>query len=767
MCAMLLMISGCGNRQGSAGNEQEQERGSLISSAGDLGRYMETFYEMPEDINRNGGVNWLEDGSLTVISFGEGLYRSEDGGQTWTKEEADWFPMIQDVYCLAAVMGPDGTVAASCVGEMPKAAKKVCGKDAEENWEGNYCVFVLPDGTVKIVDFGFRQEEGNRISSFIFKEDGRLFAGDIQGKIYEIDIEKEKLRELFVIEREAGYMDFSGETLMVVGYDRLYLYDLQKEVLLAQDETVDTYIRQMLSDGTVAYTSGGYPLAVLGSEEKDVIYIAGREGMYRHVLGGSVMEQVIDGALSTFGDSFACIYRVKVLENQEFLAVFQPSVGLVHYQFDATVPSMPDQEIRIYSLEENESVRQAVTVYKKEHTDIYVRYETGLSKDGNITTEDAVKRLNTQVLTGDGPDVLILDGLPVDTYIEKGMLRDIAPVLDDLEGADALFTNIVDGFRDEEGAVYTVPMCIRVPLLAGDQELVAEMEDLESIADQAERWRSGHPAGGIFGIYDPESMLRLFGQVSSQAWTDEDGQMQEAEVETFLNLVKRIYDAEMSGAVPEQVENLKKEAEEMASYGIDNMGEQMKVCNNVLEIPRRYAAAAGGYVESIQLCLDNVTSVLRAEEGLDYRIFNGQVEAPFLPEAMVGISSKTAYPEKAEEFVRLMFRRDTQENIYAGFPLNRAAYEAHFDIFEENDGNGSMMLSMDDGTERELCLYWPDQTERQKFTEYVETLKTPVLSETYLCSLVYETGVKVLEGERSAEEGAAEIIKRASVYLAE
>ena len=56
-----------------------------------MGRYMETFYPMPEEINRNGGVNWLDDGSLAVISFGEGLYRSADGGQTWKQEETEWF----------------------------------------------------------------------------------------------------------------------------------------------------------------------------------------------------------------------------------------------------------------------------------------------------------------------------------------------------------------------------------------------------------------------------------------------------------------------------------------------------------------------------------------------------------------------------------------------------------------------------------------------------------------------------------------------------
>ncbi len=762
-CAVMLLLSACGGQTGDSG--EHPAHGPNASDRGGMGRYMETFYEMPQEINRNGGVSWLDDGSLAVISFGEGLYRSQDGGQTWQQEETDWFPMLEGVYCLTAVMGPDGSVAASCSGEMPEQVRAAYEKEVPEDWEGNYCVFGMPDGTVKIVDFGFSQEDGSCIESFVFKEDGRLFAADMQGKVYEADMEKESLKELFMAERSVGCMDFSGDVLMAVGHDRLYRYDLEEGVLLPQEATVDAWIRQALPDGTVSWTGGGYPVVVLGGTEEDVIYLASRDGMYRHVLGGSMMEQVIDGALSAFGDASSYLYRVKAMADQEFLAVFNPSVGLVRYTFDETIPSMPDQEIRIYSLTENRSVRQAITEYKRQHTDLYVRYEVGLSVDGGMTAEDAVRRLNTQVLAGEGPDVLILDGLPMESYLDKGMLQDIRPVLNSLEGE--LFSSVVEGFTEPDGAVYVMPMYIRVPLLAGEEDAVGQMGDLESIADQAERLRADHPQGGIFGIHDPETMLRLFGMVSSPAWTGADGQMDPSAVTEFLRQVKRIYDAEQAGAVPEQVERQAAEAEEMASYGIDPVQSRMEVCNNVLDITLGHAMAAAGYVDGIQLCLDNVTSVLRLEEGLDYRVFNGQAPAPFLPAAMVGISSRSGQQAEAEEFVRLIFAREAQEHIYGGYPVNRAAYEAHFAAYEENDSNGSMMLVMDDGTEQELFLYWPDQAERERFTGYVESLKTPVLTDVQLCELVYETGRKVLEGELSAEDGAAEIVKKASIYLAE
>lgn len=765
LCALALALSGCGS--GSSGKADGSETPESADASGSMGRYMEDSYPIPEEINRNGGLNWLSDGTLSIISFGNGLYCSSDEGQSWQQEETAWFPMIENVYCIDAVMGPDGTVAATCSGEMSEAVREAYGQPVDENWKGNYCVFGLPDGTVKIVDFGFTQEDGSCINSFCFREDGRLFAADMSGKVYEVDAENADLKELFEAERAVGSIGFSGNLLLAVGYDGLYLYDLEQQVLLAQDAVAGAFIRQILTDGTVSYTSGGYPLAVAGGKEEDTIYIACGDGLYRHALGGSMMEQVIDGALSTFGDSGSAIYNVRPLDDQEFLVLFNPSVGLVRYTFDENIPSMPDKEIRIYSLEDNLSVRQAVTAYKKERTDMYVRYEAGMEGDDSLTAEDAMKKLNAQILAGEGPDVLILDGLLLDTYVEKGMLRDISGVLESLDGEDALFENVADGFRNAAGAVYAMPMCIRVPLLAGDQEVISHMDDLESFADGMEAYRRENPSGGILGIYDAETLLKLFGMVSSSAWTNEAGQIDMDAVSEFLSQMKRIYDAELSGAVSEEVSALEAEDEELARYGVDASAAKLEISQNVLNIPRGYARLACGYTGSIQLDLDSVTSVVRTDERLSYRIFSGQVQNAFIPIAMVGISTRTEYPDEAEAFVRKMFTKETQENLYEGYPVNRAAFAEAFDFYEPDASNGSMLFQMADGTEEELFLYWPNEEEEQSFTEQVEMLNTPVRTSEYLCSLVYETGVRVLEGSLSAEDGTEEIGKKAAIYLAE
>ena len=46
--------------------------------------------------------------------------------------------------------------------------------------------------------------------------------------------------------------------------------------------------------------------------------------------------------------------------------------------------------------------------------------EIGTSGEDSVTVSDALRTLNTDIMAGKGPDILILDGMPVENYIQKG-----------------------------------------------------------------------------------------------------------------------------------------------------------------------------------------------------------------------------------------------------------------------------------------------------------------------------------------------------------
>ena len=41
-----------------------------------------------------------------------------------------------------------------------------------------------------------------------------------------------------------------------------------------------------------------------------------------------------------------------------------------------------------------------------------------------------MKNLNTEIMSGEGPDVLLMDNLDAENYIERGMLEDISGIME-------------------------------------------------------------------------------------------------------------------------------------------------------------------------------------------------------------------------------------------------------------------------------------------------------------------------------------------------
>ena len=102
-----------------------------------------------------------------------------------------------------------------------------------------------------------------------------------------------------------------------------------------------------------------------------MIYLAGTKGLHRHVIGGSAVEQVIDGSLSRLSSPSYGLCGMVELDNQEFLAVFSGGI-VVHFVYDPDIASVPSVKLKAYSLSENIYMQAAITEYQVNNPDVYV-----------------------------------------------------------------------------------------------------------------------------------------------------------------------------------------------------------------------------------------------------------------------------------------------------------------------------------------------------------------------------------------------------------
>ena len=785
-----LLFAGCGKTGG------EQESVGDMAGGGDktMGRYVEEEIGRPEEMERNGGIVRLADGTLQIFDFNQGPFVSQDEGKTWTKKYDDWSGMVGEGYFMNAAAAKDGSLFLvystydAVSSEEGEEASQEEVSDAERSEQPDteptetedtevqveesdmftidcHYMFVSPEGETREIMLPFDMDNYELITNCWYTPDGRLLASQ-GGAIYEINQEDGSLTVLFETDGDADTACFSDTQMVAFTNTKAYRFDLVKGELLEQDEELDKFISGLTNNGEkgVYWTSGNYSFLV-AMDKDNTLYLACQDGLYQCTAGESP-KQLLQGTLCSMGDPSNGKYGMLVEDGPVFLVLF--SSGLSRFTYDETMPATPDKELKVYSLKKDQTLQQAVSAYQKAHQDVFVKYEVGMSGENGLTAEDAIKALNTEIMAGNGPDVIMLDGLPIESYLAKGMLADLSENLKAVEEKEEFFDNITRVY-EEDGKIYAIPTRFRIPLLMGNEEFVSNIQDLSSLSAVMEEMREKNPEGSILSAYTPEILLKMLAIASEPTWSKEDGNLQEETVKEFLTQAKKIYDNEISG-----ISDLEKEEFLNSVRGSDDSSgtaeeTALDISWSILNfLTKSQAQLAIGASQQVSLDFTNVISVPRVKPEVVYKPLSLQAENVFQAESIVGVSAKAAEPEMAREFVEMLLSYNVMSMQQEPYPVNAASFDSFFDTDMEGDGAfGSMGISKDDGSVATLDLYWPNEEEQKGLEQMVRSLKTPYLPGSPIEQAILEAGVSVLEGNMSVDEGVAQIKQKIQLYLSE
>ena len=785
-----LLFAGCGKTGG------EQESVGDMAGGGDktMGRYVEEEIGRPEEMERNGGIVRLADGTLQIFDFNQGPFVSQDEGKTWTKKYDDWSGMVGEGYFMNAAAAKDGSLFLvystydAVSSEEGEEASQEEVSDAERSEQPDteptetedtevqveesdmftidcHYMFVSPEGETREIMLPFDMDNYELITNCWYTPDGRLLASQ-GGAIYEINQEDGSLTVLFETDGDADTACFSDTQMVAFTNTKAYRFDLVKGELMEQDEELDKFISGLTNNGEkgVYWTSGNYSFLV-AMDKDNTLYLACQDGLYQCTAGESP-KQLLQGTLCSMGDPSNGKYGMLVEDGPVFLVLF--SSGLSRFTYDETMPATPDKELKVYSLKKDQTLQQAVSAYQKAHQDVFVKYEVGMSGENGLTAEDAIKALNTEIMAGNGPDVIMLDGLPIESYLAKGMLADLSENLKAVEEKEEFFDNITRVY-EEDGKIYAIPTRFRIPLLMGNEEFVSNIQDLSSLSAVMEEMREKNPEGSILSAYTPEILLKMLAIASEPTCSKEDGNLQEETVKEFLTQAKKIYDNEISGISDSEKEEFLNSVRGSDDSSGTAEETALDISWSILNfLTKSQAQLAIGASQQVSLDFTNVISVPRVKPEVVYKPLSLQAENVFQAESIVGVSAKAAEPEMAREFVEMLLSYNVMSMQQEPYPVNAASFDSLFDTDMEGDGAfGSMGISKDDGSVATLDLYWPNEEEQKGLEQMVRSLKTPYLPGSPIEQAILEAGVSVLEGNMSVDEGVAQIKQKIQLYLSE
>lgn len=727
---------------GSGGTEAPSEAGGQTGAAGGMGRFLEQETDFPEKFMIH-GMEKLDDGTVRVFGQSEEsgqfeFYDSADAGGSWNMAGA--VSGLENFYPLAGAVSPDGTAVLVTASYDENEVRQAQLAVMSPGQEAQQILLAIPETA------GANAEHSNMIVACAFDEEGTLFAENLNGHVFEVDPATGECREFCDMEEAySRNMEIAGHWLFALSGTGVAVFD-SRDCSNAEDSFLDEMFAKNPQLGE-KNTDFGANIVIAAGMAEDEIFYATHEGLFSHGIGGSVGEQLINGALNTMGNTSALFLNLLMLDEENFLLAVRLNgeIKVLKYTYDSNAAATPETELKVYALNDSNYLRQVVSAYQKQHQDVYVNLVIGMSGDDGVTAEDAIRALNTDILAGNGPDVLILDGLPMDSYIEKGILADIRPLIDELEESDGFFENVADVY-EADGAVYGFPAKFYVMLAGGPADAAAAGASLQKTADYVEASGGKFPHGGAYELLEelyPVNSARFLSQ----------NKLNEDMIKEFLTQAKRLY-------VPN-------EYEDMVLYGADTGNELFSTFNSVSILMGESCMAYGALTSMSGLTLETASC---EKGGFGYALAGREEVKSFVPYQIAGIGSGTANKDTAEDFLRVMFGTECGSIDGNGFPVNRSAYELlcgnAMHMYGEQEKAG-VAVSSGDGISLDLVLSNPTEEQIAELTGILEEPDTPAQMDRVIEEIVLEYGEAVLKGDIGVDEAVSAILQKCNLYLAE
>lgn len=730
-----------------------------------LGRYVETEVSQPGSSEQMivKGLVRMEDGRIRIATEnyedGPELWDSYDGGETW--ELAAVLPQEYGQFYFTEInMCPDGSGAGIGMIEAGARNGKEASETAEESGDADgetagsfdfdlYYVCFDGEGNAKAT----LMPEGN-VNQIRFTRDGRVLGMSYGGEAWILDRETGELSQ--ELASSASMIGVCGQEGLLLTEDGVLRYDLITGEPLERDEALE----EALYSGGEYYgdlTSSGHQI-VFAEDEEGRLYYCTRNGIFSHVMGGSVVEQVVDGALCSLSDTSVSVLAMEVADGS-FYVIYTGSMGtagILKYTYDPSVASVPERELTIYSLQEDSGIRQAAVQFQKLYPDTYISYEVGMSGEDGITVSDALRTLNTDILAGNGPDVLILDEMSVDAYAGKGMLTDLSGLLEEISEREGLWENIAYAYQTEN-TVCAVPARFGIAVAAGEVSVLNRLEDLDSLAELA----------GEEGTLTWGGMAQLPAALyysCAGSWKKEDGTIDQDCLMEYVIKLKQIYDNWEDQATEEERES----CIESLGFLLNNSGYfKGSVGGSEMSILGGLSKLAVGILLDV-IDYAGYTSVNQITGSCKIRLFGGQQEKVYVPLCTLGILNTAREPERAMDFISYLLSREGQTAVGGdGFPVNKSAFR---ETLEDDTWSGqySATSGNSDGSAWvDLTYYQPSEEERQWLTDAADSLSVCGETERVQREAVLADTLRCLKGEISPEEAVNSIMQKLNLYLAE
>lgn len=399
--------------------------------------------------------------------------------------------------------------------------------------------------------------------------------------------------------------------------------------------------------------------------------------------------------------------------------------------------------LKIYSLKENSMIRSSLAFFRRKHTDISINYTVGYTGEDGFSVSDAIRKLNTEIMADEGPDIIVLDNLPVEEYISKGVLEPVTDIVN--EKKDEIFFNMIEGYN-KESEIFCVPTTFRIPVIIGNSEVVSA-ESSKAVIDQMEQQESPVLTRQDF----PYAAMYMF--VTSDM-VEKDG-MNEEKLTAYYNDLLRLKEmGNVTDKIVGESDYSMNQTVDIFPYG------ESDVPSDIYFGEAKAGVGQIAYADSyIKL------NSARKQADIQFDYLNKSGGNYYIPTEVLGINSRSSSKDAAKEFLSLYLTEEVQNTNTMGFSINRNSMRNSAAVTDSPQYYSTIYKNLEDTSG--LDLYTLSTDEFNELLQFVELVDTPVRVDAVVTETVMEQADKILYEGLDVQTAVQTVCDKINLYLKE
>lgn len=488
--------------------------------------------------------------------------------------------------------------------------------------------------------------------------------------------------------------------------------------------------------GVIPFSQDSYSSAYFSVLGDGTVYAADADGFFRCDAGDTNWQKLLEGIDTSFSMSDQWCRDIVALSDGSVYAWFGSESGdkIMIYRYDPDAVTEVTEELTLYTVEESFFLQQAAVQYHKQHPEVLIHVDAAISMtdkySGNADYQQIYQDLNTSLTSGNGPDLMVMDHLKLDTYASKGLLFNLQEILQPMEEDGTLLSNITTAYEEADGRRYAVPLQFGLLLAVGRDVQPEEMSSMDAIAKAVSGKTESYLGDRTCGELVEEFYPLIVDDILQNRQVNRDS------LRPWLEDLKKI--ADNCGILPSRKEG--------RAANIWDLGSDVKL---VLQETDGFNQAMTPYAVA-ELLNANVVSV----------------ENAFYPKMVIGINSRSEHVEIAKDFLRFALSEELQSvDTYEGFPVNAKALETQA---AADRSMAEAYTTYDiDGSTAEFAIKAYSEETANHLMELCKAATLCLKEDTQIETSLTESLQAYLNGQASVEEAMDAVEGSLKMYLAE